>query len=46
MFAKITTRARTIKRSLGVRVAAGYLRNQRVDFAEAHFLLLGTAPRR
>lgn len=44
--AKFITRARSIAKSLGMRSAAGYLRNQKVDFAEAHFILLGRAPRR
>lgn len=42
---RITSRAKYIARTLGVRAAAGYLRNRRVDFAEAHFILLGTKPR-
>lgn len=46
MFAKIVQRAHVIQKSLGVRVAAGYLRNKQVQFAEAHYLLLGTAPRK
>jgi hypothetical protein len=46
MFAKIVKRASAIQKSLGTRVAAGYLRNQQVQFAEAHYLLLGTAPRK
>lgn len=46
MFAHIVKRASIIKKSLGIRVAAGYLRNNRVTFDEAHYLLLGTAPRK
>jgi len=39
-------RMQHIRKSMGLRAAAGYLRNRKVDFAEAHFLLLGTAPRK
>ena len=46
MFETIIQRASAIRRTLGTRRAAGYLRNQQVDFAEAHFILLGTAPRK
>lgn len=34
-------RARFIKRTLGYRAAAGYLRNQGVSFEAALFILLG-----
>ena len=46
MFFKIVKRADSIARSLGIRCAAGYLRNQQVSFEEAHYLLLGIAPRK
>ncbi|WP_153283214.1 hypothetical protein [Variovorax paradoxus] len=39
-------RMHSIRKSLGLRAAAGYLRNRQVDFAEAHYLLLGSAPRK
>jgi hypothetical protein len=41
MFLKIVRRAHAIQRTLGTRSAAGYLRNQRVDIAEALFILTG-----
>jgi hypothetical protein len=45
LFGRVVMRARAIQRSLGNRVAAGYLRNQEVPFADAYELLIGRAPR-
>lgn len=45
MFSVIVKRAESIRKSLGYRAAAGYLRNRQVGFAEAHRMLLGTQPR-
>lgn len=38
-------RATNIKVTLGMRSAAGYLRNRNIDFQAAHLALLGVAPR-
>jgi hypothetical protein len=46
MFAQKLRRARAIKKTLGIRRAAGYLRNQNVEFEQAHIALLGYPPRK
>ena len=38
-------RARNLTRNLGMRVAAGFLRNRQVSFDDAHMILLGRPPR-
>jgi hypothetical protein len=42
---RLVRRAKQIQRTLGVRYAAGFLRNRQVPFEEAHLLLLGRFPR-
>jgi hypothetical protein len=44
-FFKISRRAYQIHRSLGMRCAAGFMRNRGVPFEEAHIALLGRTPR-
>ena len=38
-------RARHIRRTLGMRSAAGFMRNNGMEFEAAHLALLGYAPR-
>jgi len=42
---KIVRKAKQMQRTLGIRYAAGYLRNREVSFEQAHLVLLGTMPR-
>jgi hypothetical protein len=42
---KIFIRAQSIAQTIGVRAAAGYLRNRDVSFEAALWLLAGAAPR-
>lgn len=42
---KFTLRAVSIRDTLGMRPAAGYLRNRGVPFEQAHLILLGRKPR-
>lgn len=44
-FGLMIHRARCLTRNLGMRVAAGFLRNREVTFEDAHMILLGRAPR-
>lgn len=43
---RIVRKAKQMQRTLGVRSAAGYLRNREVSFDQAHLVLLGRLPRR
>lgn len=42
---RIFNRAQALTRSLGMRCAAGYLRNRNITFEAAHMALLGRVPR-
>lgn len=42
---KIVRKSKQLQRTLGVRSAAGYLRNQGVSFDQAHIVLLGRVAR-
>ena len=42
----LKARARFLMSTLGVRCAAGFLRNRQIPFEDAHEILLGTKPRR
>lgn len=42
---KIVRKAKQLQRTLGVRSAAGYLRNREVSFDEAYLVLFGRMPR-
>ena len=44
--AALVYRAHHIRKTLGLRSAAGFLRNREVTFAEAYFVLLGRVPRK
>jgi hypothetical protein len=44
-FGLMIYRARCLTKNLGMRVAAGFLRNREVSFEDAHLALLGRAPR-
>jgi hypothetical protein len=42
---ELRRRAQILARTLGMKTAAGFLRNRRVDFAEAVFILTGRMER-
>lgn len=44
-FGLMIHRARCLTRNLGMRAAAGFLRNRDVSFEDAHLALLGRRPR-
>jgi len=42
---KIVRRAKQLQRTLGIRCAAGFLRNREVPFEQAYLVIFGRLPR-
>jgi hypothetical protein len=42
---RVVRKAKQMQRTIGVRYAAGYLRNRAVTFEDAHLVLFGRLPR-